>query len=151
MEQVSEISNRIEQLVSSLQQQGFLDEQFSQLLMLQDDSNPDFVAELTQLYFDDSIEKINRMELLLAAEAPNYTELDQIVHQFKGSSASLGARSVCQLCVSMREGCQSKDKNMCQCLLQQVRAAYSALRQELEVFTQLEAQRKAILAGGPGS
>jgi len=34
--------------------QGILDEQFSQLQMLQDESTPDFVEEVVTLYFEDS-------------------------------------------------------------------------------------------------
>ncbi len=43
---------QIEQLVSRLQHEGVLDEQFVQLMMLQDDSNPDFVMEVVQLFFE---------------------------------------------------------------------------------------------------
>ena len=34
--------------------QGFLDDQFTQLQMLQDASNPDFVAEVISLFSEDS-------------------------------------------------------------------------------------------------
>ena len=34
--------------------QGFLDDQFTQLQMLQDESNPDFVAEVINLFAEDS-------------------------------------------------------------------------------------------------
>jgi len=34
--------------------QGILDDQFSQLQMLQDESTPDFVEEVVTLFFDDS-------------------------------------------------------------------------------------------------
>lgn len=34
--------------------QGFIDEQYSQLQMLQDESNPEFVEEVVTLFFTDS-------------------------------------------------------------------------------------------------
>lgn len=45
---------QIENLLNLLQQEGVLDEQFQQLMLLQDESNPDFVAEVIMLYFEAS-------------------------------------------------------------------------------------------------
>ena len=47
-----------------------------------------FVAEVISLYFEDSVVKIEKMFELASSSA--FNELDQICHQFKGSSASLG-------------------------------------------------------------
>lgn len=45
---LSAINTQIDQVLSQLKAEGLLDEQFSQLMALQDDSNPDFVAEVRQ-------------------------------------------------------------------------------------------------------
>jgi HPt (histidine-containing phosphotransfer) domain-containing protein len=76
------------------------------------------------LYFEDSVQKIDRMAAMLSSSAPDFKELDQLVHQFKGSSASLGAATMAQLCIRMREGCQAQDQHACAALLGQVRDAY---------------------------
>lgn len=44
---------------------GFLDGQFSQLQLLQDESNPDFVFEVVSLFFEDSQRLLNDLTLAL--------------------------------------------------------------------------------------
>ena len=68
---------------------------------MQDESNPDFVAEVVELYFDDSAGKLEKLDQRLAAPSPDYNEVDQLVHQFKGSSASFGAQRLAALCVQV--------------------------------------------------
>jgi histidine-containing phosphotransfer protein len=134
------------ELIKCMQAEGILDDQFSQLLQLQDESNPDFVAEVVQLYFDDSVGKIEKVYQLLSSPSPDYDELDQIVHQFKGSSASLGATYIAQLCIKLREGCQQQNAAACQQLVLQIKEAFVQLKGRLDTYLQLEQQRKQ--AGG---
>lgn len=76
----------------------------------QDDSNPDFVAEVVELYFEDSASKIEKMAARLQEGMVDYNEMDQIVHQFKGSSASFGARAMAALCVQLRDACHQQNQ-----------------------------------------
>lgn len=151
MDQLSAVNQGIEQLVVQLQTEGILDDQFHQLMQLQDESNPDFVAEVVELYFEDSVGKLQKIESMLNCPVPDFNELDQLVHQFKGSSASLGAQMIAQLCVRFREVCQSNNVAGCKLLLGQMREAYSLLKQRLELFSQLESQRKQLLGTLPPS
>jgi histidine-containing phosphotransfer protein len=146
-QQLQALSQSLEHLVLQLQQEGVLDEQFSQLMQLQDESNPDFVQEVVQLFFEDSVQKIERVGAILATPSPDYNELDQIVHQFKGSSASLGASRIAQLCIKFREACQQANQPACQGLLQQIREAYGLLRDKLATFVSLESQKKQLMGG----
>ncbi|PNH04169.1 Histidine-containing phosphotransfer protein 5 [Tetrabaena socialis] len=143
---VAAVEESINILVAQLQQEGTLDEQFEQLMALQDDANPDFVAEVVQLYFEDSVQKIDRMGAMLSPPVPDFKELDQLVHQFKGSSASLGAATIAHLCIKMREGCQTLDQQMCTALLGQLRDSYLLLKGKLDMFMALEQQRKQLVA-----
>lgn len=149
MDQLSAINNNIDQHLIQLQAEGVLDEQFQQLMQLQDEGNPDFVAEVVQLYFDDSVSKIEKIQSMLTTAAPDFNELDQLVHQFKGSSASLGAQMIAQLCVRLREMCQHQNAGGCQQLVFQIREAFSLLKQKLEVFIQMETHKKQLLASLP--
>lgn len=91
---------------------GYLDDQFTQLQKLQDESNPDFVVEVVTLFFEDSEKLLNNLAtalwvfflvflgflkyfcwcnflFLLISQQENidYKQVDAHVHQFKGSSS----------------------------------------------------------------
>lgn len=139
-----QVKDQMEQILNQMHAAGVLDDQFQQLLQLQDESNPDFVCEVVRLYFEDSGSKIVKMQQLVSTSAPDFNELDQLVHQFKGSSASLGAHAIAQLCVRLREACQQFNGAGCQALLEEVKHAFVVLRSGLESFMQLEAQHKQL-------
>jgi histidine-containing phosphotransfer protein len=119
-DQLGALLHTQQQALSHMQAEGLLDEQFQQLLALQDETNPDFVTEVAELYFDDAVPKIQRIGQLLSEPSPDFGELDAVVHQFKGSSASLGAGGMAKLCIRMRELCQQRDVAGCQALVMQV-------------------------------
>jgi len=134
---------QLDSLLNQLLAEGLLDEQFSQLMQLQDDSNPHFVAEVVELYFEDSGSKLEKLDAQLSSQGPpDFNAVDQLVHQFKGSSASFGAQQIAQLCVHLREACQRQDRQACQQLLTQVKQQFEVLHQKLNTFMQLENQQK---------
>jgi histidine-containing phosphotransfer protein len=143
-------ASQLEAAVRQMLAEGVLDDQFQQLVCLQDEANPDFVAEVVTLYFDDSGAKIDKIAQLVSAPQPDFHEVDQIVHQFKGASASLGACAIAQLCIKLRECCQTRDAGTSQQLVVQVKAAYEALRSRLTAYLQLEAQHRAAQQPGGG-
>ncbi|XP_074303256.1 histidine-containing phosphotransfer protein 1-like isoform X2 [Silene latifolia] len=106
---------------ASLFNEGILNEQFTQLQSLQDESNPDFVGEVVNLFFEDSERLLNEMAKSLGQGNVDFKKLDAHVHQLKGSS------SRCVKC------------------LQQVRNEYSLVKSKLETMFKLEQQ---ILAAG---
>ena len=59
------------------------------------------MAEVVELYFEDSAGKLDKLEGKLAAPSPDFNDIDQLVHQFKGSSASFGAQKLAALCVQV--------------------------------------------------
>lgn len=99
--QLAVVNLQIEQLLYKLGQEGLLDDQFAQLMQLQDEQNPNFVAEVVELYFVDSEQKLIKLEAKLAEPVVDFNDVDQLVHQFKGSSASFGAQTIAAICHSV--------------------------------------------------
>ncbi|KAK7271941.1 hypothetical protein RJT34_28224 [Clitoria ternatea] len=124
----------------SLFDQGHLDEQFIQLEELQDDANPNFVEEIVTLYYRDSSRLTSSLEQTLERNPLDYNKLDTIMHQFKGSSSSIGAKKVKAECTMFREYCRAGNAEGCRKSFQQMMKEYSALRKKLETYFQLARQ-----------
>ena len=84
-----------------------------------------YFLQVAELYFEDSGSKLEKLNAQLASLGPpDFNVVDQVVHQFKGSSASFGAQQISQLCVYLREACQRQDRERCQQLLVQVKQQF---------------------------
>ncbi|OWM74166.1 hypothetical protein CDL15_Pgr008477 [Punica granatum] len=92
--EVGELQQSLMDYMNSLRSQEILDSQFGQLQRLQDESSPNFVAEVLTLFFTDSKDLIKELSEALY-KIPNqqnvdFKEVDSCVHQLKGSSARGG-------------------------------------------------------------
>ncbi|KAL2244110.1 histidine-containing phosphotransfer protein 1 [Sesamum indicum] len=126
--------------------EGFLDGQFSQLQLLQDESNPDFVLEVVSLFFEDSERLLNDLTIALDQQNVDFKKLDAHVHQFKGSSSSIGAQRVKNVCIAFRNLCDEQNAEGCLRCLQQVKQEYLLVKTKLEALLRLEQQ--IVAAGG---
>lgn len=137
------LSDKIEMLQSELYGIGILDEQFSQLQLLEDESNPNFVSEMLQLYFEDTGEKLVRLGVLLKEDTVNLSELDSIYHQLKGSSSSVGAMAMAAACADCREYCQRQDQASIMPAFDRMMAAFNELKERLGELMDLQNQLAA--------
>ncbi|XP_031277656.1 histidine-containing phosphotransfer protein 4-like [Pistacia vera] len=123
---------------NSLFDQGYLDrEQFTQLEELQDDANPNFVEEIVTLYYNDSARLIQNMEQTLVNRPIDFVRLEEILHQFKGSSSSIGAKKVNDACTQLKEYCSAENTEGCSRTLQLVKQEHAVLRTRLETYFQM--------------
>ncbi|XP_058210742.1 histidine-containing phosphotransfer protein 1-like [Rhododendron vialii] len=129
----------------SLFREGTLDAQFTQLQQLQDESNPDFVAEVVSLFFEDCEKILNDLTRALEQKCIDFKKIDAHVHQLKGSSSSVGAQKVKNACITFRNCCEEQNIEGCFTCLQLVKQEYLLVKNKLETLLRMEQQ---ILAAG---
>ncbi|XP_028058780.1 histidine-containing phosphotransfer protein 1-like isoform X2 [Camellia sinensis] len=92
-----------------LYREGLLDDQFRELQKLEDESNPEFVVEIVLLFFQVSEKLLNNLTSSLQEQIVDYKQVDAHVYQFKGSSSSIGAPRVKNMCVALGNYCDEKN------------------------------------------
>ncbi|OMP01362.1 hypothetical protein COLO4_11951 [Corchorus olitorius] len=123
-------------LLAFLFHQGILDEQFLQLQQLQDESSPNFVSEVVNIYFHES-EKLlrNLRSILMDREFSDYKKMGIHLNQFMGSSSSIGAKRVRNVCVAFRAASEQNNRAGCLRALELLEHEYCFLKNKLlELF-----------------
>ncbi|KAJ4954394.1 hypothetical protein NE237_011177 [Protea cynaroides] len=142
---VNQMERRLVDYTASLFREGLLDDQFTQLQQLQDESNPDFVVEVVSVFFEDSERLLNDLGRTLDQQIVDFKKVHDHVHQLKGSSSSIGAQRVKNGCIAFRNFCEEHNIEGCLKCLQQVKQEYFLVKNKLESLFRLEQQ---ILAAG---
>ncbi|XP_042035769.1 histidine-containing phosphotransfer protein 4-like isoform X1 [Salvia splendens] len=122
---------------NALFSQGYLDDQFLQLEDLQDEGNPNCVEEVVKLFYSDSARLIQNIELTLENTPWDFEKLDNIMHQYKGSSSSIGAKKVKKEFTQFQEYCKVENIDGCMRTFQEVKQEHASLKRKLENYFQL--------------
>ncbi|KAG2723107.1 hypothetical protein I3760_02G157200 [Carya illinoinensis] len=131
-------------LLALLFHQGVLDEQFVQLQQLQDESSPNFVCEVVTIYFHESEKLLKNLRGLL--EFSDYKKMGIHLNQFMGSSSSIGAKRVRNVCVAFRAASEQNNRAGCLRALELLEHEYCYLKNKLHELFHIEQQR--LLAAG---
>jgi HPt (histidine-containing phosphotransfer) domain-containing protein len=94
----------------------------------------------------DSQASLERIRNMLVQPQVDYGALDSAVHQLKGSAASFGAHDVTNLCKQLRHAVQNHQGPAATQLVAQLVEARQALYVQLLAFTELEEQKKQLMA-----
>ncbi|XP_077229205.1 histidine phosphotransfer protein 6 [Tasmannia lanceolata] len=134
-------------LLALLFHQGVLDEQFVQLQQLQDETSPNFVLEVITIYFRESEKLLRNLRgLLLERECIDYMKMGIHLNQFMGSSSSIGAKRVRNVCVAFRGASEQNSRDGCLRCLELLEHEYCYLKNKLHELFQIEQQR--LMAAG---
>ncbi|KAG6429963.1 hypothetical protein SASPL_108020 [Salvia splendens] len=134
-------------LLAILFHQGVLDEQFLQLQHLQDESSPNFVSEVVTIYFHES-EKLlrNLRALLVDKELSDYKKMGIHLNQLMGSSSSIGAQRLRNVCIAFRAASELNNRPGCLRALELLEYEYCYLKNKLHEYFQIEQQRMLAAA-----
>ncbi|KAK7261938.1 hypothetical protein RIF29_28262 [Crotalaria pallida] len=134
-------------LLAFLFHQGVLDEQFLQLQQLQDETSPNFVSEVVNIYFHESEKLLTNLRgLLMEREFSDYKKVGIHLNQFMGSSSSIGAKRVTNVCVAFRAAAEQSNRAGCLRAMEILEHEYCYLKNKLHELFQMEQQR-ALAAG----
>ncbi|KAF8400623.1 hypothetical protein HHK36_013922 [Tetracentron sinense] len=134
-------------LLAFLFHQGVLDEQFLQLQQLQDETSPNFVYEVVNIYFHESEKLLRNLRGLLSdREFLDHKKMGIHLNQFMGSSSSIGAKRVRNVCVVFRAASEQTNRAGCLRALELLEHEYWYLKNKLHEFLQIEQQR--VMAAG---
>ncbi|XP_042001739.1 histidine-containing phosphotransfer protein 4-like [Salvia splendens] len=137
MEKCNQLQCQASYLRNALFNQGYLDEQFLQLEELQDEANPNFVEEVVKLFYTDSTRLIRNIQLTLENTPWDFEKLDNIMHQYQGSSSSIGAKKVKKECTQFQEYCKVENIDGCVRTFKEVKQEHATLKRKLENYFQL--------------
>ncbi|KAK7258807.1 hypothetical protein RIF29_24394 [Crotalaria pallida] len=142
MDSVIELQRKLVEYTSSLIQEGILDDQFTQLKQLQDESNPSFVVDVLTVYFKDSENQLNEVEKALGQKDIDFKTMDYNIHKLKGGSSSIGAPRVMKVCLAFKIFCKEENTEGCLATFEEVKQEYSLVKSKLE--TLLEAKDEQV-------
>ncbi|GJP39033.1 hypothetical protein CLOM_g23426 [Closterium sp. NIES-68] len=143
---IARLTKQLTELTDSMFAEGILDDQFTQLQQLQDESNPEFVGEVIGLFFEDSVKLLDDLTQEVNEDPIDFKKVDAHVHQFKGSSSSIGAQRVKALCIKMRGYCDEGNRAKCLSSLDKIKDEFNLVKDKLELMMSLE--RKILAKGG---
>jgi CheY-like chemotaxis protein len=96
---------------------------------LQQDGEPDIVAELASMFLEDADSRLDTLRK--AVEEDDADTVQSAAHALKGSSGNIGARGMQKVCAELEETAESGDLDPAPEFLEQLEAEFDSARTEL--------------------
>ncbi|KAL6203091.1 hypothetical protein ACLB2K_026794 [Fragaria x ananassa] len=109
-----DLNQKLNELISSLQKKGILDDYFDQVKGLQDEKSPQ------------------------SEPAVNYQRVNYLAGKLKGSSMCIGGSQIADVCAELCDASEANHREACKELCGVVKREYSTLKDSLNKIVKLE-------------
>ncbi|KAJ6776716.1 HISTIDINE CONTAINING PHOSPHOTRANSFER PROTEIN [Salix koriyanagi] len=115
--------------------EGLLDhEQVSYLETLENEDDPDFIENLFTMFLRDSSRYIDSIEKALEATPVDYSVMERMLYQLKGSSASIGASKINGETNTLRKVFHDGDIESAKASLQKLKEEHANFKEKLVIY-----------------
>uniref|UniRef100_A0ACD5Y3W0 Uncharacterized protein n=1 Tax=Avena sativa TaxID=4498 RepID=A0ACD5Y3W0_AVESA len=135
-----EAQMQLNTLVANMFATGLLDDQFQQLQMFQARNAPGFIAEIVTIFCNEGRRNIDELAKMLERPCVDFKEVGDILFKLMGSSASIGAQRVNNICIQFREFYEEKSRDGCLKAFHVMRKEFYDTCIKFQTMLQLEQQ-----------
>ncbi|XP_038699523.1 pseudo histidine-containing phosphotransfer protein 2-like [Tripterygium wilfordii] len=129
--------------------EGIIDQaQFEMLEGLADAEEPNFVEEVMKLFINDSKKQIDSVEQLMRTPIIDSDEIDDILYQLKGSSASTGTIKIRNEVVKTRSYLEQGNIEGSKVAFEDLKIEHAIVKAKLESYFQVLKQAKSAAGDG---
>ncbi|XP_010554523.1 PREDICTED: uncharacterized protein LOC104824217 [Tarenaya hassleriana] len=135
--------DEFDSFLQRLKNQGFLDDQFDILLIIQKDiGNPRYFLDVLSMFYQSVDQSIEELVQNLNGGTPDFHSMRITVHRITGSNASIGGIKVEAACRELLQAIKETDAERCLTFLEKVKMEYINLRANLDILAHM---RRKIL------
>ncbi|KAH1033687.1 hypothetical protein J1N35_045861 [Gossypium stocksii] len=110
-------TQQLNDYIRTMHDQGILDDNFDQLLVLRREQNPRFINELISMFTNDAEAYIAEITNALSLTEVDFSTIISKLHQLKGSTSGIGGHRMYQACCELRVAADDGDKDRSEFLM----------------------------------
>ncbi|KAM1000005.1 hypothetical protein ACFX13_006801 [Malus domestica] len=129
---------QLKELISSLKDQGILDDYIDEVKSLQDENNPHLLKNLITPFFTRIEEIIAELTTNLSEADVNYSRVGHLSYRNKGSAASLGCARLANVAQELSDASAAQNKEECLMLVDNLKSEYYVVKPHLNRIAELE-------------
>ncbi|KAF9623900.1 hypothetical protein IFM89_006246 [Coptis chinensis] len=129
-------------LLFSMHDDEMLDDGFERLQSLQDNDNPNFLAETINIFCTEMDRVLLQIDSHFERDVMDFSYMEIVVHNLKGSISSVGACKVLNSCVYLRDAIRNNDQDRSMRAFNRMKIEYYTIRSKFQTLLELESRMR---------